>query len=211
MNFAGFFVYFTHFFPILELLYSINVLTHYYFILGWKVSCILNLSWWQKLLARSLSSVAQSCPTLPTPWTVACQVPLSMGFSRQAYWSELHGLLQSVSMSTSSISIYLSIIYVSYGFYFSGELWLIQLYSFIHILLQIYVYILTLFFSNFHFFILALFWEISLVLFPYFILKGKGKSFSRVRLLATPWTAAHHVPPSMGFSRQECWSGVPYF
>ena len=33
--------------------------------------------------------------------------------------------------------------------------------------------------------------------------------FSCVRLLATPWTAAHHVPPSMGFSRQEYWSGVP--
>ena len=37
----------------------------------------------------------------------------------------------------------------------------------------------------------------------------KVKSFSRVRLLATPWTAAHQAPPSMGFSRQECWSGVP--
>ena len=33
--------------------------------------------------------------------------------------------------------------------------------------------------------------------------------FSRVRLLATPWTAAYRAPPSMGFSRQEYWSGVP--
>ena len=33
--------------------------------------------------------VAKSCPTLVTPWTVACQAPLSMGFSRQEYWSEL--------------------------------------------------------------------------------------------------------------------------
>ena len=33
--------------------------------------------------------------------------------------------------------------------------------------------------------------------------------FSHVRLLATPWTAAHQAPPSMGFSRQEYWSGVP--
>ena len=33
--------------------------------------------------------------------------------------------------------------------------------------------------------------------------------FSRVRLLATPWTAAHQAPPSMGFSKQEYWSGVP--
>ena len=33
--------------------------------------------------------VAKSCPTLVTPWTVACQAPLSMGFSRQEYWSGL--------------------------------------------------------------------------------------------------------------------------
>ena len=36
------------------------------------------------------------------------------------------------------------------------------------------------------------------------------KSLSRVWLLATPWTAAHQAPPSMGFSRQEYWSGVPW-
>ena len=35
------------------------------------------------------------------------------------------------------------------------------------------------------------------------------KSLSRARLLATPWTAAYQAPPSMGFSRQEYWSGVP--
>ena len=33
--------------------------------------------------------------------------------------------------------------------------------------------------------------------------------FSRVQLRVTPWTAAHQAPPSMGFSRQEYWSGVP--
>ena len=37
----------------------------------------------------------------------------------------------------------------------------------------------------------------------------KGKSLSRVRLFATPWTAAYQAPPSMGFSRQEYWSGLP--
>ena len=37
----------------------------------------------------------------------------------------------------------------------------------------------------------------------------KGKSFSRVRLFATPWTAAHQAPPSVGCCRQEYWSGVP--
>ena len=39
--------------------------------------------------------------------------------------------------------------------------------------------------------------------------KVKVKSVSCVRLLATPWTAAYQAPPSMGFSRQKYWSGVP--
>ena len=39
--------------------------------------------------------------------------------------------------------------------------------------------------------------------------KVKGKSLSRVRLLVTPWTTAYQAPPSMGFSRQEYWSGLP--
>ena len=37
--------------------------------------------------------------------------------------------------------------------------------------------------------------------------KMKVKSFSRVQLLVTPRTAAYHAPPSIGFSRQEYWSG----
>ena len=36
------------------------------------------------------------------------------------------------------------------------------------------------------------------------------KWHSRVRLLVTPWTVAYHAPPSMGFSRQEYWNGVPF-
>ena len=40
--------------------------------------------------------------------------------------------------------------------------------------------------------------------------KVKVKSLSRVRLFETPWTAAYQVPLSMGFSRQEYWSGVPF-
>ena len=39
--------------------------------------------------------------------------------------------------------------------------------------------------------------------------KSKVKSLSHVRLLVTPWTAAHQALPSMGFFRQEYWSGVP--
>ena len=41
------------------------------------------------------------------------------------------------------------------------------------------------------------------------IVKVKVKSLSHVQLFTTPWTAGHQPPPSMGFSRQEYWSGVP--
>ena len=41
-----------------------------------------------------------------------------------------------------------------------------------------------------------------------YALKVKVKSLSRVRLFATPWGVAHQVSPSMGFSRQEYWSGL---
>ena len=34
--------------------------------------------------------------------------------------------------------------------------------------------------------------------------------FSHVRLCATPWTAAYQAPPSLGFSRKEQWSGLPF-
>ena len=40
--------------------------------------------------------------------------------------------------------------------------------------------------------------------------KVKVKSLSRVRLFVTPWAIAYQVPPSMGFSRQEYWSGLPF-
>ena len=40
--------------------------------------------------------------------------------------------------------------------------------------------------------------------------KVKMKSLSRVRLFSTPWTVAYQAPLSMGFSRQECWSGLPF-
>ena len=38
----------------------------------------------------------------------------------------------------------------------------------------------------------------------------KAKSLSRVRLFATPWAITYQAPPSMGFSRQEYWSGLPF-
>ena len=36
------------------------------------------------------------------------------------------------------------------------------------------------------------------------------KSLSHVQLFSTPWTVAYHTPPSMGFSKQEYWSGLPF-
>ena len=41
-------------------------------------------------------------------------------------------------------------------------------------------------------------------------MKVKVKSLSRVQLFVTPWTVAYNTPPSMGFSRQEYWSGLPF-
>ena len=40
--------------------------------------------------------------------------------------------------------------------------------------------------------------------------KKEVKLLSRVLLFGIPWTAAYQVPPSMGFSRQEYWSGLPF-
>ena len=44
---------------------------------------------------------------------------------------------------------------------------------------------------------------------PLTVLKVKVKSLSHVPVFASPWTVAHQAPQSMGFSRQEYWSGVP--
>ena len=46
-----------------------------------------NTSYWLSGGGGGGGLVAKSCPTLAIPWTVACQAPLSMGFSRQEYWS----------------------------------------------------------------------------------------------------------------------------
>ena len=47
--------------------------------------------------------------------------------------------------------------------------------------------------------------------FPHFsvFISAAAKSLQSCPTLATPWTAAHQAPRSMGFSRQEYWSGVP--
>ena len=104
---------------------------------------------------------------LETPWTVACQVPLPMGFSRQEYWSGCRCLLQGI-FATQGSSLHL------------------------------------------------LHWqEDSLPPGPpgkpsKFYLLLLLSHFSCVRLCATPEMAAHQAPPSLGFSRQEHWRGLPF-
>ena len=50
--------------------------------------------------------------------------------------------------------------------------------------------------------------EIKTEMFKYLV--RNIYTLSRVRLFATPWTVAYQAPPSMGFSRQEYWSGLPF-
>ena len=52
--------------------------------------------------------------------------------------------------------------------------------------------------------------DLVFVLFMLVAMKLKVKSLSRVRLFVTPWTVAHQASPSVGFSRQEYWSGLPF-
>ena len=92
--------------------------------------------------------VTKLCLTLVTPWTVACQAPLSMGFSRQEYWSGLP--------------------FPSLGIFWTQKSNL----GLLHYRQSIY-------------------W-----------LSYEG-------VFATPWTVTCQTPLSLGFSRQEYWSGWP--
>ena len=62
----------------------------------------------QYMKVKSESEVAQSCLTLVTPWTAAYQAPLSMGFSRQEYWSGVP--LPSGPVSLLSLKIVLDVL-----------------------------------------------------------------------------------------------------
>ena len=113
-----------------------------------------------KVKVKSLSHVR----LFATPWTVAYQAPLSMGFSRQEYWSGLPfpspGDLPDPGIESRSPTLQADALTSEPPGKPSNE-------------------------------------------------EVKVKSFSRVQLFVTPWTAAYQAPPSMGFSRQEYWSGVP--
>ena len=53
-------------------------------------------------------------------------------------------------------------------------------------------------------------WSLVCSILFYSVVSEKVKSLSRVCLFATPWTIAYQAPPSMGFSRQEYWNGLPF-
>ena len=56
----------------------------------------------------------------------------------------------------------------------------------------------------------AISWFLNSISTSQRVMERKVKSLSRVRLFVTPWTAASQAPPSMVFSRQEYWSGLPF-
>ena len=144
------------------------------------------------------AKLLQSCPTLCNPWTVACQAPPSIGFSRQEYWSGLPcpppwdlpepGIKPMFLMSPALA-----------GGFFTSTTARFQLKSIVNVLAQSALTKIK--------------WKIqakTCQLFNKTNLLLLLSHFSRVRLCTTPQTAAHQAPPSLGFSRQEHWSGLPF-
>ena len=135
------------------------------------------------------------------PWTVACQAPLFMGFSRQEYWSGLPCPLPRDLPTQGSNPHLLCLLRWRWILYHWATRVLPTLCDprddsppgspIPGIPLARTLEWVAISFSN------AWKWKV------------KVKLLSCVRLLATPWAAAHQAPPSMGFSRQEYWSGVP--
>ena len=103
--------------------------------------------------------------TLATLWTIACQVPLSMAFSRQEYGSEFAFFFSRGSSRPRNQTRFQTLQADSLPTELHGKCGMLLL------LLS---------------------------------------RFSRVQLCATPETEAHQVPPSLGFSREEHWSGLPF-
>ena len=114
-----------------------------------------------------------------TPWPVACQASLLMGFSRQEYWSRLPFPTPGDLPNPGIEPVFLALV---------GR-----------------------FFFFFYFYVFL----ISVSQIPR-IMSGTCccclllRCFIRIRLCAAPQMAAHQAPPSLGFSRQEHWSGLPF-
>ena len=146
-----------------------------------------------------------------TLWTVICQAPLSIGFSRQEYWSRLPFPFSGVFLTQGSNlhlldwqEDYLQLSHYSKHAAAAAAKSLQLCPTLCNpidgspsgspipgILQARTLEWVAISFSN------AWKWKV------------KVKSLSHVRLLVNPWTAAHQAPPSKGFSRQEYWSGLP--
>ena len=164
------------------------------------------------VMSLSLTLVTQSCPTLWDPMDYSPQAPLSMKFSRQEFWSGLPfpspGHLPSPAIEPRSPALQAdSLLSEPQGKPFP---WLRPCYL---PLTDPYNYIGStqriqdiLHLKMFNVIILRKFlcamWK--------WTWRWKVKSLSHVRLFATPWTVAHKAPPSMGFSKQEYWSVLPF-
>ena len=128
-----------------------------------------------------------------TPWTITRQALLSMEFSRQEYWSGLPFSSPNVHHAAAAKSLQLCPTLCNPiegsppGSPIPG------------ILQTRTLEWLAITFSK------AWKWKMKVKS----LRLSTWKLHSRVRLLATPWTAVYQAPPSMGFSRQEYWSGVP--
>ena len=77
------------------------------------------------------------------------------------------------------------------------------------ILFCIFYYIFFSYYFTIYFLVFSLRIIINILMYS-LVLIFFFKSLSRLRLFATPWTVAHQAPPSMGFSRQEYWRGLPF-
>ena len=142
-----------------------------------------------------------------TLWTIALRVPVSMGFSRQEYWSGLPCPFPGHLSIQGSEPCLLQLLHCRHILYHWATANAKSLQScptlcdLIDIsppgspvpgILQAR----------------TLEW-VAISFSKAWKWKVKVKSLSRVRLLATPWIAAYQAPPSMGFSKQDYWSGVP--
>ena len=134
----------------------------------------------KKVKVKSLSTVQ----LLATPWTAAHQAPLSMGFSRQEYWSgvPLPSPWDCTATAKSLQSCPTLCDPIDRSPPGSPVPGILQARTLEWVAIS---------FSN------AWKWIV------------KVKLLSHVRPSVTPWTAAFQAPPSMGFSRQEYWTGVP--
>ena len=113
--------------------------------------------------------VTKLYPTLATPWTIAHQAPLSMGFSRQEYWSGLPfpspGDLANPGIKPGSPALQADDLLTELWRKSSIDIWYWHQFSWLT---------------------------------------------QSCPTLATPWTIAHKDPLSVGFPRQEYWSGLPF-